>query len=69
MIPRCVEIRRHITSRSAPPHLHNVQDVTYLSSITVAQGKVYAMFVKSPTRSFKSNEDKYRSIVQSFRLL
>lgn len=45
------------------------QDITYLSSITVAQGKVYAMFVKSPTKAFKNNEGKYRDIVQSFRLL
>lgn len=47
----------------------DTQDVTYLSSITVAQGKVYAMFVKSPTKAFKTNEGKYRNIVESFRLL
>lgn len=44
-------------------------DVTYLSSITVSQGKVFAMFVKSPTKNFKTDEDKYRNILASFRLL
>ncbi len=52
-----------------PTHPLSTQDVTYLSSITVAGGKVYAMFVKSPTKAFKNNEGKYRDIVQSFRLL
>lgn len=44
-------------------------DVQYLSSITVHDGKVYAMFVKSPTRNFKAHEKALRQIVESFKTI
>jgi hypothetical protein len=44
-------------------------DVQYLSSVTVKDGKVYAMFVKSPTRTFQNDEKMLRSIVSSFRTI
>lgn len=44
-------------------------DVQYLSSVTVKEGKVYAMFVKSPTRMFQNDEKMLRNIVGSFRTI
>ena len=41
-------------------------EVQYLSTITVNNGKVYAMFVKSPTRSFADDEALLRGIITSF---
>jgi hypothetical protein len=41
-------------------------DVRYLASITVNAGKVYALFVKSPTRLFAANEAALRHIVETF---
>eukprot|EP00887_Chlorella_sp_A99_P003149 scaffold9.g3149.t1 len=42
----------------------------YLSTVTVMQGKVYACFVKSPTRQmFKADEDRLRRIISSFRTI
>lgn len=41
----------------------------YLSTITVASGKVFAMFVKSPTKLWKDDEQKLRNIQSSFRTI
>ncbi|EFJ48657.1 hypothetical protein VOLCADRAFT_109766 [Volvox carteri f. nagariensis] len=41
----------------------------YLVTITVSQGKVFGVFVRSPTKSFTANESKLRHIVGTFRLL
>lgn len=41
----------------------------YLSSITVKQGKVFALFVRSPTKAFDKSEEKLRHIVDTFTLL
>ncbi|GFR40577.1 hypothetical protein Agub_g1157 [Astrephomene gubernaculifera] len=41
----------------------------YLATITVSKGKVFAVFVRSPTKSFAANESKLRQIISSFRLL
>lgn len=41
-------------------------EVQYLCTITVYNGKVYALFVKSPTRMFKANEEALRHIVATF---
>lgn len=41
----------------------------YLSSIAVKEGKVFALFVRSPTKSFSASEPKLRHIVETFRLL
>ncbi len=45
------------------------QDFRYLASICVKDGKVFALFVRSPTRSFKANEANLRHIIETFRLL
>ncbi|PSC75046.1 random slug 5-like [Micractinium conductrix] len=42
-------------------------DVHYLSSITVNEGKVYAMFVKSPAKMFEADEAALRAIRASYR--
>jgi hypothetical protein len=44
-------------------------DFRYLASIAVKDGKVFALFVRSPSRSFKSNETALRHMVDTFRLL
>eukprot|EP01023_Acetabularia_acetabulum_P018409 TRINITY_DN1929_c0_g1_i1.p2 TRINITY_DN1929_c0_g1~~TRINITY_DN1929_c0_g1_i1.p2 ORF type:complete len:248 (+),score=47.70 TRINITY_DN1929_c0_g1_i1:50-793(+) len=42
-------------------------DVRYLATITVKSGKVYAFFLKCPTKSFPENETLYRQMQASFR--
>ena len=42
-------------------------DVTYLITVTVNYGKVFALFVKSPTRLFQQDEEKLRRIQETFR--
>lgn len=44
-------------------------DFHYLASIAVKEGKVFALFVRSPARMFKSNEVGLRHILETFRLL
>lgn len=44
-------------------------DVTYLVSVTVKYGKVFALFVKSPTKSFSTDEEKLRHVVDTFKTL
>lgn len=44
-------------------------DVTYLVSVTVKYGKVFALFVKSPTKSFTADQDKLRHVVETFKTL
>lgn len=41
----------------------------YLATVAVKSGKVFALFVRSPARSFNANQDKLRHIVDSFKLL
>ncbi len=45
------------------------QDTHYLASISVKSGKVFALFVKSPARAFRSSESKLRHIIDTFQLL
>lgn len=42
-------------------------DVTYLMSVTTNRGKVYALFVKSPSRGFKADEKDLRHVVETFK--
>jgi len=44
-------------------------DFRYLSSIAVKNGKVFALFVRSPARAFGRQEAALRHIVDTFRLL
>ena len=44
-------------------------DLTYLIAVTVNMGKVYALFVKSPTRAFKAEEENLRHAAKTFRTL
>ena len=44
-------------------------DYRYLSSIAVKQGKVFALFVRSPARGFASSEKDLRHIQETFKLL
>eukprot|EP00879_Flechtneria_rotunda_P002639 GHRR01002842.1.p1 GENE.GHRR01002842.1~~GHRR01002842.1.p1 ORF type:complete len:273 (+),score=75.84 GHRR01002842.1:66-884(+) len=41
----------------------------YLSSIAVKDGKVFALFVRSPSRMFTNSEGALRHIVDTFKLL
>jgi len=45
------------------------QDYRYLASIAVKDGKVFALFVRSPARAFKSNEAGLRHMQETLRLL
>ena len=44
-------------------------DFTYLAAVTLNSGKVFALFVSSPTKSFKSDEGALRHIVESFKTI
>ena len=44
-------------------------DVTYLITVTVNYGKVFALFVKTPTKLFQQDEEKLRRIQDTFRTL
>ena len=44
-------------------------DVTYLITVTVKYGKVFALFVKSPTRLFATDSSKLRHVVDTFKTL
>ncbi|PNH03971.1 hypothetical protein TSOC_009919 [Tetrabaena socialis] len=41
----------------------------YLCTITVSSGKIFGVFVRSPTKSFGASEAKLRNITASFKLL
>lgn len=43
-------------------------ELNYLATITLDEGKVFALFVKTPTKAFKGHEDKFRHIIDSFRI-
>lgn len=43
--------------------------VRYLSTVTVKDGKVFALFIKSPAKAFDRMEDKFRAMVASFKTL
>ena len=44
-------------------------DVQYLATFTVNMGKVFALFVKCPTRSFKASEEALRHVQDTFHTL
>ena len=44
-------------------------DVQYLATVTVNEGKVYALFVKSPTKVFKADEAALRHVVATFKTI
>lgn len=44
-------------------------DVTYLITVTVKLGKVFALFVKSPTKMFSADQEKLQHIVDTFKTL
>jgi len=44
-------------------------DVTYLITVTVKYGKVFALFVKSPTKLFEQDSVALRHVVETFRTL
>ncbi|KAL0038049.1 hypothetical protein WJX79_000323 [Trebouxia sp. C0005] len=44
-------------------------DLHYLASITLKSGKVFALFVKSPTKNYAVDRDKLKAIVDSFTIL
>ena len=72
-LPVCVH---HISSPSHHTHSHTnnapshtQQEYRYLSSIAVKDGKVFALFVRSPARAFGRNEADLRHIIETFELL
>lgn len=44
-------------------------EAVYMASITVAYGKVFALFVSTPARQYKANEATMRAMIQSFRTI
>jgi len=52
-----------------PQPTNQQQEYRYLSSIAVKGGKVFALFVRSPTRAFGRNESDLRHIIETFELL
>ena len=43
------------------------QSTSYLASVTLKGGKVFALFVKSPSKTFAADEPKLRSVISSFK--
>lgn len=44
-------------------------DYHYLASVTVSQGKIFALFVRSPAKTFGPNAEKLRHVISTFKLL
>lgn len=44
-------------------------DVRYISTVTVKNGKIFAFFIKAPTRVFKSKEAMFKGMLSSFRTM
>lgn len=44
-------------------------DVSYFITVTVKYGKVFALFVKTPTRSLQSDGPILRHVVETFKTL
>lgn len=44
-------------------------DTRYLSTITVKDGKVFAFFIKSPTKQFEAMEGVFKTMLNSFKTL
>ncbi|KAK9842854.1 hypothetical protein WJX74_003444 [Apatococcus lobatus] len=44
-------------------------ELNYLASVTLNRGKVYALFVKSPAKAYKQNEDDLRKCIETFRTI
>lgn len=44
-------------------------DSVYRATITVNGGKVFAMFVSSPARKYKENQETIDKMIESFRTL
>lgn len=44
-------------------------EMTYLSSITTQNGKIFALFVKCPTRYYAGEAESLKSIVSSFETI
>ena len=59
----------HALRRATKPRTERLQDFTYLAAVTLAGGKVFALFVSSPTRKFAENEQALRHIVKTFKTL
>eukprot|EP00210_Caulerpa_lentillifera_P008659 g8258.t1 len=41
----------------------------YLATVTIKEGKVFAFFVKSPSKEFSENENTLRSVLTSFKTI
>lgn len=44
-------------------------EVVYYVSVTVDQGKVFALFVSSPVKNFSRSKDTMASMIKSFELI
>jgi len=47
----------------------NSPDVSYFATVTFNEGKVFALFVKSPTKLFKADEAILRHVVDTFKTI
>eukprot|EP00892_Ulva_mutabilis_P002595 jgi/Ulvmu1/12336/UM089_0020.1 len=61
--------RREVEGQVFYDYLVPGSDAVYRASITVNGGKVFALFVSSPARTFKSNETTIDKMIESFRTL
>jgi hypothetical protein len=64
--PRCFLIPAPLTKL---PPTQPPQEFRYLASIAVKDGKVFALFVRSPARIFAKSEASLRHIIDTFFLL
>jgi hypothetical protein len=65
-----------LAAANKPPndnkHQHQLyyqQEFRYLASISVKDGKVFALFVRCPARAFGRSEADLRHVIDTFRLL
>eukprot|EP00891_Asterochloris_glomerata_P007426 jgi/Astpho2/7426/Aster-02009 len=45
------------------------EDLHYLASITLDSGKVFALFVKSPARTFATERPKLEKVIETFKIM
>lgn len=64
-----VSSRRDVEGQVFYDYLVPGSDAVYRACITVSGGKVFALFVSSPARAFKGNQDTIDKMIASFRTL
>jgi hypothetical protein len=60
---------REVEGQQFYDYLVQGDSAVYMAAITVAYGKVYAIFVSNPAKTFKAAEPTMKQMIRSFRTL